>query len=57
MSARIALIHGPNLNLLGQRPAGQYGQQTLKELETEVQAHGKRLGLEVFATKAMERGS
>ena len=45
MSTRIALIHGPNLNLLGQRPADQYGQQTLKELETEVQAHGKRLSL------------
>ncbi|MCH1588137.1 MAG: type II 3-dehydroquinate dehydratase [Flavobacteriales bacterium] len=56
MSARIALIHGPNLNLLGQRPADQYGQQTLKELETEVQAHGKRLGFEVVCHQSNGEG-
>ena len=56
MIARIALIHGPNLNLLGQRPTDQYGRQTLKELEAEVQAHGKTLGLEVICHQSNGEG-
>ena len=38
MSKRILLLHGPNLNLLGQRDASMYGTMTLPELERAVQA-------------------
>jgi len=43
MTKRIALIHGPNLNLLGQRDADTYGSSSLAELEHAVQAHAKQL--------------
>ncbi len=33
---KILLLHGPNLNLLGQREAKHYGGFTLKELEEEL---------------------
>ena len=33
MSKRLLLLHGPNLNLLGQRDASMYGSMTLAELE------------------------
>ncbi len=31
---KITIIHGPNLNLLGQREKSVYGQQSLKDIET-----------------------
>ena len=36
MITRLALIHGPNLNLLGQRDSSMYGTLTLAELEKAV---------------------
>ena len=33
---RIALVHGPNLNMLGRRPSQHYGTLTLPELEAQV---------------------
>ena len=30
---KILVIHGPNLNLLGERPASVYGKETLKEID------------------------
>ena len=39
----ILLIHGPNLNLLGQRDPKHYGVLTLKMLESEVKDYAKKL--------------
>ena len=47
MSKRILLLHGPNLNLLGQRDASMYGTMTLPELERAVQARALELDVEV----------
>ncbi len=33
---KILIIHGPNLNLLGQREPGIYGSQTLEEINAEI---------------------
>jgi len=41
----ILLLHGPNLNQLGHRPARHYGTLTLAELEAQCQAQAQRLGL------------
>ena len=37
---KLLLIHGPNLNMLGQRNAAHYGNQTLAEINRIVQAKG-----------------
>ena len=47
MSKRIALIHGPNLNLLGQRDPDMYGSGSLSELEAAVREEAQRHGVEL----------
>src|SRR5271157_3778173 len=46
MSA-ILVLNGPNLNLLGQREPGVYGNLSLNEIDHRLVEQGKSLGLEV----------
>lgn len=57
MNRRIALLHGPNLNMLGRRPAAHYGTLTLPELEGRVRAWGAELGLDVVAFQTNHEGA
>ncbi len=49
MSIPILVLHGPNLNLLGEREPEVYGTLTLEEINTRLVEEGRRLGLEVYA--------
>ena len=44
---KILVIHGPNLNLLGDRETQHYGSDTLEAIDRRLVDQGKRLGLEV----------
>lgn len=44
--ARIAVINGPNLNLLGEREPGVYGTTTLAQLERTVAEYAAARGIE-----------
>ena len=53
---KIALIHGPNLNLLGQRNPEVYGDLTLEKLEAAVAARAAELGAEIQAFQSNHEG-
>ena len=53
---KIALIHGPNLNLLGQRNPEVYGDLTLEKLEAAVAVRGAELGAEIQAFQSNHEG-
>jgi 3-dehydroquinate dehydratase-2 len=47
MAKKILVIHGPNLNLLGQREPKVYGKVTLKKINAELKKIGKKEGVQV----------
>ncbi len=54
---RIALIHGPNLSLLGPREPEVYGTGTLDEINRAVEALGSELGVEVETFQSNSEGA
>jgi 3-dehydroquinate dehydratase-2 len=50
--ARLLLINGPNLNLLGTREPEVYGATTLADIETEVGSRASELGHELKAIQS-----
>lgn len=45
MEKKILVIHGPNLNLLGEREPGVYGNDTIDSINKEILDEAKALGL------------
>jgi 3-dehydroquinate dehydratase II len=52
----ILVLHGPNLNLLGQREPGIYGSLTLAEINRLLEAEGQKLSAKVFAMQSNHEG-
>ncbi len=44
---RVLVLHGPNLNLLGERQPDVYGTETLAEIDAAIAAGSRELGIEV----------
>jgi 3-dehydroquinate dehydratase II len=44
---KILVLHGPNLNLLGQREADQYGVKTLEDINNELEDMAVKLNVEI----------
>jgi 3-dehydroquinate dehydratase-2 len=54
---RILIIHGPNLNNLGQREPGIYGAKTLAEIDQLIRLRAGELGVEVVGFQSNSEGA
>jgi 3-dehydroquinate dehydratase-2 len=54
---RIAVLNGPNLNLLGQREPALYGHQTLAEVEDMVREEAARLDCTISWSQSNHEGA
>jgi len=54
---RVAVLNGPNLNLLGEREPHIYGRATLAEIEAATHAHAATLGVELSWTQTNFEGA
>ena len=54
---RVLLLHGPNLNLLGERDPATYGSTTLRDVEERTTLLGRELGAEVRCAQSNSEGT
>lgn len=52
----VLVINGPNLNLLGEREPGQYGQRSLADIITELQYVADSCGVQLSAVQSNAEG-
>lgn len=53
---RVLVLHGPNLNLLGEREPGVYGSLSMAEIDRRLCDLGSSLGLEVQSFQSNSEG-
>jgi len=56
MSMNVFVVHGPNLNLLGEREPEVYGTLTLDEIERRIRERARALGLTVQSYQSNHEG-
>jgi len=54
---KILVIHGPNLNMLGKRDKGIYGDKTLAETDSSLKKQGEALKVEVVTFQSNSEGT
>jgi 3-dehydroquinate dehydratase-2 len=54
---RVAVLHGPNINTLGRRPAEHYGTFTLADLERQIREWGAERGMRVGCFQTNDEGA
>ena len=54
---KILVIHGPNLNLLGQRETSIYGDVTLQEINRELSSLAKDIGIDLDVFQSNHEGA
>lgn len=52
----VLVLHGPNLNLLGQREPGIYGSQTLPDINRLLEVEGQKLAVNIKAVQSNHEG-
>jgi len=57
MPDTIAVIHGPNLNMLGQREPAIYGHTTLAEIDAALSARAAGAGLRLISVQSNHEGA
>ncbi len=54
---RIAVVHGPNLRLLGRREPDVYGRETLTDVNSAIEEEARALGVEVEFFQSNHEGA
>ena len=54
---RVLILHGPNLNLLGEREPDLYGSRSLGDLNRALRAEAKQLGVRLRASQSNHEGA
>ncbi|TDI84978.1 MAG: type II 3-dehydroquinate dehydratase [Chloroflexi bacterium] len=53
---QVLVLHGPNLNLLGEREPDLYGTLTLAQINDRVQSEAERLGVKITIVQSNHEG-
>ncbi len=53
---KVLVVHGPNLNMLGQRETDVYGDEDLNQIDEQIKKEADALGLEVDTKQSNEEG-